>query len=218
METLIVGVLSVGVGLLAKVRDRDSWAADGADLGLEFSDRIIGRKKMHGRRRGFEVVIQDTMEGNRHRRVKVEVLGVDPGFSLHRKGALRRLGPRGGERRFEIGDDDFDERIRVEGDGVRARALLGPELRRRVQRLVDRGKGEVAEGAVRCYGNGIQEVKAQLEPMLDLAERLRRPGQAELPALLAERCLDDDGPEVRRGAIRQLATSFPTREETRTTA
>ncbi|MEO1086649.1 MAG: HEAT repeat domain-containing protein, partial [Acidobacteriota bacterium] len=226
MEPLIIGAVSVGVALLAKARDHSFWAEESTELGLALSGPVVGRKKLHGRLRGFDVVIEDTRESSKQRRVRVEIRGVDPGFTLAPRSALTRIKSRGAERKTrragqpkpETGDEAFDERIRIDGDAVLARAMLGPEVRQLVYRLLGEVKGDLQNGTIRSYCGEIREVKSKLAPLLDLAERLRRPPATEIPRLLAERVLEDDAVQVRRGALRQLATSFPDSEWTRSAA
>ena len=95
--------------------------------------------------------------------------------------------------------------------------MLDEEARLLAEIVITGCRGEVKQQIIRVTGSGIRQAGSTLEPMLDLAQHLRRPPDSEIPALLAERALHDPSHGVRLQAFRQLS-SFSRSEQARSTA
>ena len=200
-----------GVFLVAAAKStRAPWKRAAPELGLEFqSNFLLASPRLAGRLRGFEVDV--FLYG---KAIRIEVHGVHPGFSLGRENAMARMI----RSDFEVGDLEFDHRFRISGDEERAMALLGHDTRSALRRLFDNDQDAVADGMIRKLIFDLQEAGATLDPMLDLAEALRRPERKELPKLLSKRALEDTDPGVRRRAFHLLTTSSVFGNEARGTA
>ncbi|MEM1176956.1 MAG: hypothetical protein AAGM22_01325 [Acidobacteriota bacterium] len=215
MEILVIGAIAAGFLVLQRHLGKKAWEELAAELGLEFSMTFGGEKSLHGSLRGFGVSIHGGSQNkNNTQKPMIVVRGVDPGFTLAREGAISRLVGRD----ISTGDPEFDSQLKILGDEVRARAVLGDEARRLAFFVISTKGGELQNSRLTVNFKGLPDVRSTLESMLQLAERLRWPQPNEIPVLLAERALNDDSFGVRLEAFRQLTTSFPRSDRTLFTA
>lgn len=174
------------------------WKRVCSDTGLELVKPPLP-PRLRGRLRGFEVAVSGLKP-----RVSIEVLGVDAGFTLAADSPMARsISPD-----LETGDPEFDDFVRVEGDRDYALALLHFQTRRAAEKVVYDHSGRVEGGRIKVSVDSIRTVPRLLEPVLDLAELLRRPPVQELPQLLSRSARTDPSPGYRRQAFRHLAKEF----------
>lgn len=211
-ELVVIGVIAA-ISIAFHQFGHQKWKVMAADLGLDFSAKLMGSRMLQGRLRGFGVQITEKSGGKSHR-IVAEVHGVDPGFTLGKDSAFLRMT----KPDIETGDQVFDERTRIEGDEDRALAVLGDEARRLTEIVVSGVDGGVKNMTLGATLSGIQQAPGFLETMIDLAQLLRRPRDKELPQLLAQRALEDSSRGVRLQAFRRLASSFYRTGEARDTA
>lgn len=186
---------------------RRKWGAAGSRARLTLDTPRLTPPRLRGVRRGFSVVVSGSTP-------LVQVLDVDPGFTLGRDSAMARsIKPD-----IETGDAEFDEIIRVEGDRDFALGLLPADTRRHVVDLVGAEGVEVEGGRMEAKVDDIQQLPKLLSRMLHLAKLLRRPTIREIPARLAGHALEDASPGFRLQAFRHLASEFHGTDEAPTTA
>ncbi|MDA8016332.1 MAG: HEAT repeat domain-containing protein [Thermoanaerobaculia bacterium] len=188
---------------------RSVWSRISGRLGLSLDTPKLLPPRLRGQCRDFEVVVFQSKSG-----VSIEIREVGRWFTLGRDSAkARSVKPD-----IETGDLEFDEFVRVEGDRGFALGLLDHETRRAAKRVVAKYGGSVANGSILASAHHIRAVPKIIDPMLDLAERLRQPIQLDLAACLAMNALDDPSPGFRLQAFRQLVGSFPEAEQVQPTA
>ncbi|MEM6794678.1 MAG: HEAT repeat domain-containing protein [Acidobacteriota bacterium] len=190
------------VFLIAGRSRQSNWQSTADRLGLKLSAPLVGRQVMRGHRNGYYVEIASQTSDDQNTYPVAEVHGVHPGFSLSREGTFQRLlAPD-----IEIGDSRFDKRIRVEGDPLFARALLGGRARRSIRQLIDQDPpGSLKGGVLQVAFDSIEEAPVKLSKMIHLVELLTPPEKHDdLAQLLAKRTQRDDSPSVRRQAFEQL--------------
>ena len=177
--------------------DRD-WilVAEGEGLWL---DRVASRPQLSGQVRGVDLTVVKVKGG-----VAVRISGVNPWFSLRRRGVLARRTSSD----VETGDAEFDDRVRIEGDRDFAMALLDEGARRLALEVVHGFGGAVGNGAMEVTVRTIRHVPEVLRPMTELAPRLHRPSSNELPERLAHNALNDPSPAFRRRAFEILSEQF----------
>ncbi|MEO1085695.1 MAG: HEAT repeat domain-containing protein, partial [Acidobacteriota bacterium] len=173
-----------------------------------------GGKQLHGDIEGFSVAVRPDSQGQNQRVLIAEVYGVHPGFSLAREGALTRILTRD----VETGDRIFDDRVRIDGDPLRAVAVLDHHARRLAHRVIVEDKGELQRGVISRTFKNINQAQQVLRPMLELAKILHSPTDRDLPMALGERALTDESLAVRRQAFHHLKTSFSGSERLLATA
>jgi hypothetical protein len=131
----------------------------------------------------------------------------------------------GGARDVEVGDDDFDREVRVEGTPAVALAILDAATRQAVRTLV-RGPfvveghpplpvtGRVDEGVLRIWASPRErDLSAVLRAALALAARLMAP--SDLAQRLARNLAVEPNAGVRRRNLLALVREFPDHEATR---
>lgn len=186
---------------------RRKWSAAGSRAGLELDSPRLTPPRLRGTQGGFSVVVSGSTP-------HIQILDVDPGFTLGRDSALARsIKPD-----IEIGEAEFDETIRVEGDRDFALGLLPAGTRRNVVDLVGAEGVEVKGDQMEAKLGDIEALPKLLPRMLHLAELLRRPAIEEIPARLASHALDDESPGFRLQAFRHLASEFHGTDEVPITA
>jgi hypothetical protein len=165
---------------------------------------------------------------NRSERGQRIVIDGDFGIGLRPEGMMTAVEKAVRAREIEIGDEEFDREVYMQGDPGRLRAALDVRTRRLVRDLL-RGpiatpgglvfvRVTVREGAVTAEtGLKNQEVRVLfggvLERLLDLARRLERP--PDVPARLLENMADEREWGVRMASLRYLARDHPHHPATR---
>lgn len=202
---LVVGVAAVA-GVRHNLKSRLAWMkfAKEHDLTLESAKGAVPR--LRGERLGFEIELR----GLDAKEALVEIRDVDPWFTF------RPGNGRGTEK--ALGDPSFDANVSVDGDRDFALSLLHDDVRRLVEAIVTDHSGMIKNGSLRAFVANLHQDPALLEPLLDLAEKLRRPSSNDVPPLLARNALEDPAPEFRRLAFCQLAKEFPNAAEARAVA
>ncbi|MEM6794679.1 MAG: hypothetical protein AAF725_11920 [Acidobacteriota bacterium] len=196
--------------------NRKRWQKVADQLGLQMLAPFLGSRSLQGQMGGFSVSVTAESRGKTSVLV-AQVHGVHPGFSLGRDGSLQQLLSSD----IEIGDVEFDRRIRVEGDPQLARALLGSKARRLATHVVGgpTGGGQLKKGDLKAPMREIKEAPAVLGQMVELAKLLKVPNPRDgIADLLAKRALEDPSRGVRLQALRQLSASARWRKMAHTTA
>lgn len=200
---LWLSIFSVGSTVAAVYKHHEAWRLMAIELDLHYSKTFPMSGRMQGERQGFDVAIYKQRVANQAA-VAIEVGPVDPGFTLRPEGAVARLI----HSDVEVGEPEFDERVLVEGDSAVALAMLPAETRRTVEIVVVHGNGTVANGMVRSTVRYLGQAPSTLDSMLELAREFRQPDPEKVPALLAQRALQDASSKIRLRAFQELASSF----------
>ncbi|MEM8994091.1 MAG: HEAT repeat domain-containing protein [Acidobacteriota bacterium] len=214
MEPVALAAIVVGIMLVSQFTGRRSWEKAARDLGLGLTTKFGGGKQLHGEIDGLSVAVRTDSQSQNQRNLIAEVYGVHPGFSLAREGTLTRILTRD----IETGDRIFDDRLRIEGDPLRAVAVLDHHARRLAHRVIVEGKGELQRGIISRTFKDIDQAREILGPMLELAKVLHSPADRDLPMALGERALTDESLAVRRQAFHHLKTSYSRSERLLSTA
>jgi hypothetical protein len=161
-------------------------------------------------------------EGN-GTRVEIAGPGLAPGLTLRPED--RSVFASRSPREIEVGDDEFDQEVSVQGLPAVALAVLDPSTRHAVRTLLRgpfqprghpplRVTGRLDEGRLRVdVPQGGEKLPAVLRAALDLAGRLLVP--QELAGRLASNLASEPKNGVRRTTLRTLAREFPEAEATR---
>lgn len=198
VEVVVVGAFLALIVGRSVMRNRD-WRSVARELGLEPSRSMLGSRTLAGTFQGFTVRVKEISKDSKSR-VQIEVHGVDPGFTLGRDGALARMFSPD----MKVGDEIFDQKIRVQGDADRALAVLNDWNRWLIREIFNDDGGQLANGILETAIRSVDGVPDTLRSMVRLAARLGRPSDAELPERLSRQVLDGQSHGVRRTAFRHL--------------
>jgi hypothetical protein len=190
---------------------------------------ISGLGTVHGRAGALDVRLSDRpgQPGTR-----VEIGGLMSSLSLQVEGFESAFQKRTGSPEIQLGDDEFDRELFVQGEPTAVRALLGADLRRRILRafggrvrddsrwapappVVDRL--QVAAGSLVAELHDTSSLAADplevtLAGLLDIARLLQGPGDTR--AALARNASSDPAPGVRLQNLRVLVREYGSAPET----
>ena len=197
---LLFGAGTAAASLTQNWNERGTWVRVGARLGLTLVSSWPAPLRLSGTIRGFDIAVTRSRLG----KIVVQVLDIDPWFTLEEKGPSARMDVPP----IDIDGWGFDEMMRVCGDRDFALGLLTMSTRAAADKVVLDLGGEVAEGKVSVPVRSIHSAPEAIGPMLCLAEALRRPTSDELPPLLAHNALEDVSKVFRFQCFQQLVREF----------
>jgi hypothetical protein len=239
---LVIGGVVASVAYLITSEQRRArlkvWRAAAARTVLtgvvETEGGLFEGASLEGRSGGLRVRLDRYHRGKSEHGTRIVVAGLGHGaggLSLRREGFATAFEKRFvGEREIEIGDPSFDDEYYVQGQAPIALAILDPETRRRVARLL-RGRVEVPgrepievdaslsdgvvevrvrEGVFSSKGERVPEI---LEGVLEVARRLVAPG--DVAARIAGNLRAEPEPGARLQGVLMLAREFPKHPATR---
>lgn len=199
--TAIAAVFGAGTAtaLVSNWRSRASWTRVGARLGLTLDGRWPAVPRMSGTIRGFDVVVTPSPPY-----IAVQVLGVDPWFTLEKAGPSAQLALPS----IDIDGWGFDDTMRVCGDRDFALGLLKTSTRRAAESVVLDLDGRVTEGKIVVQVKEVHAVPQVIGPVLHLARVLRRPSSNDIPRRLANNAKSDSSKALRFHSFLQLVREF----------
>ena len=173
--------------------------------------------------RGKLSVSFDQVQRNDKYETRVRISGLPPALTLTLETGATRSAGRSGHRDLEVGDDDFDDEVYVQGPATLVQAIMDSGLRLRVRSML--GSGVAVRGGVlhaevpNEYGGSgyLGASRAPLETVLPLlvefANRLMRP--ADVVDRLVASVKTDPVAGVRRASLLMLAREYPEHAATR---
>ena len=134
-------------------------------------------------------------------------------------GAYRSSAPILGRGDYEVGDPDFDSRIRIQTEHPSLlRAALDHHTRRRLIEIVESHHGRFSDGVIQTvftgHGDDPHEIAQHTRWLVSLAERLNQEPDSA-PNALAQIARSDPLPAVQLGALQSLLSDWPDAPATR---
>jgi hypothetical protein len=193
---------------------------------------ISGQRTVNGRSGALDVTLCDRTSGAAGTRV--EIRGLMSHLSLQVEGIETAFQKRMGTPEIEIGDEEFDRALFVQGNATYVRALLGADLRRRLLRafggrvrddsrwgpapsvvdMLDIAGGTLCAELRDTSSLTADPLEASLAGLLDVARSLQ--GAEATLAALARNAASDPEPGVRLQNLRVLVREYGTDPETAT--
>lgn len=228
---VLLGVLGLvffmGFALVQQANTRKVWAEAAQRLGLfHHKGALGGVGSIQGEHSGFLVRVKLTSRGSGKNSSTWTSYEVGPS-SL--RPALVSMGPEGflsglgkfltGEGDVEIGDDDFDDAVKLDGPPILLSALLDGVTRDKVKWLVGDGDVRIKRGVITLEKSGQESdpnvIISEVETLVALAKRLTLEAGPPIETRLRRNVEGDRVPEVRRRSLKWLIERFPDHKLTR---